>query len=89
MCFTVGYTGVCVCACFAVRCHPQPFRFEGNLRMRLAEEGLRFLSSTVDTLIVIPNQNLFQMVDKKTSLLDSFRCGCSWSVSFVSYRIVS
>lgn len=41
--------------------------------MRLAEEGLRFLASTVDTLIVIPNQNLFQMVDKQTSLLDSFR----------------
>ena len=51
----------------------QPFRFEGSLRMRLAEEGLRFLASTVDTLIVIPNQNLFQMVDKQTSLLDSFR----------------
>ncbi|CAM9129702.1 unnamed protein product, partial [Hapterophycus canaliculatus] len=51
----------------------KPFRFEGNLRMRLAEEGLRFLASTVDTLIVIPNQNLFQMVDKQTSLLDSFR----------------
>lgn len=41
--------------------------------MRLAEEGLRFLSSTVDTLIVIPNQNLFKLVDKQTSLLDSFR----------------
>lgn len=52
----------------------QPFRFEGSLRMRLAEEGLGFLSSTVDTLIVIPNQNLFQLVDKQTSLLDSFRC---------------
>ncbi|CAM9230486.1 unnamed protein product, partial [Ectocarpus sp. 4 AP-2014] len=51
----------------------KPFRFEGTLRMRLAEEGLRFLASTVDTLIVIPNQNLFQMVDKQTSLLDSFR----------------
>eukprot|EP00752_Nemacystus_decipiens_P016326 g14601.t1 len=51
----------------------KPFRFEGSLRMRLAEEGLGFLSSTVDTLIVIPNQNLFQLVDKQTSLLDSFR----------------
>ncbi|CAM9102736.1 unnamed protein product [Pylaiella littoralis] len=51
----------------------KPFRFEGNLRMRLAEEGIRVLSSTVDTLIVIPNQNLFQMVDKQTSLLNSFR----------------
>lgn len=56
--------------------HHQPFRFEGSLRMRLAEEGLGFLSSTVDTLIVIPNQNLFQLVDKQTSLLDSFRCAC-------------
>ncbi|CAB1102007.1 unnamed protein product [Ectocarpus sp. CCAP 1310/34] len=51
----------------------KPFHFEGSLRMRLAEEGLRFLASTVDTLIVIPNQNLFQMVDKQTSFLDSFR----------------
>ena len=40
----------------------RPFRFEGTHRMRLAEEGLRRLQDSVDTLLVIPNQNLFKMV---------------------------
>jgi len=50
----------------------KPFRFEGNQRMRLAEEGLQRLQSVVDTLIVVPNQNLFSMVTDKTSLVDAF-----------------
>ena len=41
-------------------------------RKRLAEEGVRTLQDRVDTLIVIPNQNLFQMVDQKTSLMEAF-----------------
>lgn len=62
--------------------------------MRLAEEGLGLLSSTVDTLIVIPNQNLFQLVDKQTSLLDSFRCGSEidgdgWGIGVGRYLAVS
>lgn len=40
--------------------------------MRLADEGVERLQDCVDTMIVIPNQNLFQMVDPKTSLMDSF-----------------
>jgi cell division protein FtsZ len=51
----------------------RPFRFEGTHRMRLAEEGLRRLQDSVDTLLVIPNQNLFRMVDQSTTLLDAFR----------------
>lgn len=41
-------------------------------RRRLADEGVRTLQDRVDTLIVIPNQNLFQMVDQKTSLMEAF-----------------
>lgn len=41
--------------------------------MRLAQEGIRLLQDTVDTLIVIPNQNLFRLVDKQTPLLEAFR----------------
>jgi len=50
----------------------KPFRFEGTQRMRLAEEGVARLREVVDTLIVIPNQNLFQMADEGTSFVDSF-----------------
>ena len=56
----------------------RPFRFEGTHRMRLAEEGLRRLQDSVDTLLVIPNQNLFRMVDQSTTLLDAFRCVGLW-----------
>jgi len=41
--------------------------------MRLAEEGIRRLQDSVDTLIVIPNQNLFKLVDPSTTLMDAFR----------------
>ena len=51
----------------------KPFRFEGKHRTRLAEDGLSFLERVTDTLIVIPNQNIFHLVDNKTSLADSFR----------------
>jgi cell division protein FtsZ len=50
----------------------KPFRFEGTHRMRLADEGIERLQSCVDTMIVIPNQNLFQMVAADTSLMDAF-----------------
>lgn len=50
----------------------KPFRFEGMHRMRLAEEGLRTLQDRVDTLIVIPNQNIFQLVQPKTTLMEAF-----------------
>lgn len=51
----------------------KPFRFEGKHRTRLAEEGLAYMEKVTDTLIVIPNQNIFQLVDQSTSLGDSFR----------------
>jgi len=44
-----------------------PFEFEGRYTMRLAEEGIEKLRKEVDTLIVIPNQHLFKIIDNKTS----------------------
>ena len=51
----------------------KPFSFEGRLRRNQAEQGIDFLSMKVDTLIVIPNDRLLEIVDKKTSMLDAFR----------------
>eukprot|EP00579_Thalassiosira_antarctica_P017323 CAMPEP_0201939958 /NCGR_PEP_ID=MMETSP0903-20130614/44241_1 /ASSEMBLY_ACC=CAM_ASM_000552 /TAXON_ID=420261 /ORGANISM="Thalassiosira antarctica, Strain CCMP982" /LENGTH=568 /DNA_ID=CAMNT_0048481617 /DNA_START=38 /DNA_END=1744 /DNA_ORIENTATION=+ len=50
-----------------------PFRFEGTHRRRLALEGVDRLKEVSDTLIVVPNQNLFKLVGEKTSFVDSFR----------------
>ncbi|BCX17278.1 MAG: cell division protein FtsZ [Geminicoccaceae bacterium] len=51
----------------------KPFHFEGARRMRLAEQGLAELQQYVDTLIVIPNQNLFRLANEKTTFADAFR----------------
>ena len=51
----------------------KPFSFEGRLRRNQAEQGIDFLSQKVDTLIVIPNDRLLEVVEKKTSMLDAFR----------------
>lgn len=51
----------------------KPFTFEGTRRMVAAEEGLENLKDKVDTLIVIPNQRILDVVDKKLSLIDAFR----------------
>ncbi len=51
----------------------KPFSFEGQKRRRIAEQGLEELKDKVDTLIVIPNDRILQIVDKKTSLLDAFK----------------
>jgi cell division protein FtsZ len=51
----------------------KPFQFEGAKRMRLAEQGLSELQKYVDTLIVIPNQNLFRVANEKTTFADAFR----------------
>src|SRR3954470_4520161 len=51
----------------------KPFHFEGAHRMRLAEAGLGELQQYVDTLIVIPNQNLFRLATEETTLADAFR----------------
>lgn len=50
----------------------KPFQFEGSRRMRMAEEGLGALQKVVDTLIVIPNQNLFRITNEKTSFAEAF-----------------
>lgn len=51
----------------------KPFSFEGARRMVNAEEGIERLKSKVDTLIVIPNQRLLDVVDRKMTLLEAFR----------------
>jgi cell division protein FtsZ len=51
----------------------KPFQFEGTRRMIAAEEGIEELKDKVDTLIVIPNQRLLEVIDKKMTLLDAFR----------------
>jgi cell division protein FtsZ len=50
----------------------KPFHFEGARRMRLAEGGIDELQKCVDTLIVIPNQNLFRVANEKTTFADAF-----------------
>ena len=51
----------------------KPFGFEGRKRMSQAEEGIALLAQKVDTLIVIPNDRLLQVIEKRTSMLDAFR----------------
>jgi len=51
----------------------KPFPFEGKRRMRHAEIGIANLKEKVDTLVIIPNERLLSMADKKTTLLDSFK----------------
>jgi cell division protein FtsZ len=50
----------------------KPFQFEGVRRMRTAESGIQELQAAVDTLIVIPNQNLFRVANEKTTFADAF-----------------
>jgi cell division protein FtsZ len=50
----------------------KPFHFEGQRRMRLAEAGIVELQKVVDTLLIIPNQNLFRVASEKTTFADAF-----------------
>jgi cell division protein FtsZ len=50
----------------------KPFQFEGQRRMRYAEAGIVELQKVVDTLLVIPNQNLFRVANEKTTFADAF-----------------
>ncbi|MBO6920119.1 MAG: cell division protein FtsZ [Rhizobiaceae bacterium] len=50
----------------------KPFHFEGQRRMRLADNGIEELQKNVDTLIVIPNQNLFRIANENTTFADAF-----------------
>jgi cell division protein FtsZ len=51
----------------------KPFHFEGSHRMKIAELGLQELQKYVDTLIVIPNQNLFRIANERTTFADAFK----------------
>jgi cell division protein FtsZ len=50
----------------------KPFAFEGNRRMQAAEQGIERLRESADTVIIIPNQNLFRIADAKTTFADAF-----------------
>ena len=51
----------------------KPFQFEGTHRMKLAEQGIQELQKYVDTLIIIPNQNLFRVANERTTFADAFK----------------
>ncbi|MBI1954712.1 MAG: cell division protein FtsZ [Proteobacteria bacterium] len=51
----------------------KPFHFEGTHRMRTAERGIEELQQYVDTLIIIPNQNLFRIANERTTFADAFK----------------
>jgi len=50
-----------------------PFKFEGTQRRRTADEGVKALREACDTVIVVPNERLLDVLDKSTSMLDAFR----------------
>src|SRR3989440_6294621 len=56
-----------------VGCVTRPFAFEGSQRARQADDGIHKLREHVDTLIVIPNEKLLAIVERRTSMLDAFR----------------
>ena len=51
----------------------KPFDYEGMRRMNIAEDGIKDLAKSVDTLIIIPNQNLFKVANKDTTFTEAFR----------------
>ena len=51
----------------------RPFNFEGAQRIRRAEEGIQALEKQVDSVIVIPNERLIEVVERRTSIIDAFR----------------
>jgi len=65
LCYNAGILTVAVVT--------KPFFFEGRHRMRLAMEGLNNLRPVVDSLLVVPNQNLFQVANESTTFIDSFK----------------
>ncbi|MDR2759915.1 MAG: cell division protein FtsZ [Spirochaetaceae bacterium] len=60
------------CGALTVGVVTKPFSFEGRYKMRLAEEGIAKMREAVDTLIVIPNQRLFNSVERKTTIPEAF-----------------
>ncbi|MBN3525967.1 cell division protein FtsZ [Paenibacillus apiarius] len=61
------------CGALTVGVVTRPFTFEGRKRLTQAEMGIEALKEKVDTLIVIPNDRLLEIVDKKTPMLEAFR----------------
>jgi cell division protein FtsZ len=61
------------CGALTVGVVTKPFNFEGRYKMRLAEEGIAKMREAVDTLIVIQNQQLLSLVEKRTPIRDAFR----------------
>ncbi|MCR4580756.1 MAG: cell division protein FtsZ [Treponema sp.] len=59
--------------CLTVAVVTTPFEFEGHVRMRQAKQGLEKLHEQVDSLIVIPNEQLFKNIDKNLTVMESFR----------------
>lgn len=59
--------------CLTIAVVTTPFAFEGNIRMRQANEGLKRLHDQVDSLIVIPNEQLFKNIDKNLTVRESFK----------------
>ncbi len=51
----------------------KPFDYEGMRRMKIADEGIKDLAKSVDTLIIIPNQNLFKIANKDTTFTEAFK----------------
>ena len=51
----------------------KPFTFEGKKRMNQAERGIESLKGKVDTLVVIPNDKLLQIIDRKTTMMEAFK----------------
>ena len=56
----------------------KPFEYEGIRRTRIAEQGIKDLTDAVDTLIIIPNQNLFRIANKDTTLQKPLK----WQMKF-------
>jgi len=61
------------CGSLTVGVVTKPFHFEGSHRMAIAEAGIQELQRYVDTLIIIPNQNLFRIATEKTTFADAFK----------------
>ena len=59
--------------CLTVGVVTRPFRFEGPVRISQAESGIALLKEKVDALIVIPNDKLLQVVERKTSIIEAFK----------------
>lgn len=59
--------------CLTVGVVTKPFRFEGPVRISQAESGIALLKEKVDALIVIPNDKLLQVVERKTSIIEAFK----------------